>query len=61
MQDVQKSSLPADWDKRFAVSFSQLTDLLDRQNVDVADAADRASALDSRLLDALLDGLLEVQ
>jgi hypothetical protein len=58
--DVQMGMLPDQWNTRFAAAFSQLTDLLDRQKVDVNEAAARASSLDSRLLDALLSGLMEI-
>ncbi|MCI0144106.1 hypothetical protein KNN17_21385 [Arthrobacter bambusae] len=62
MLDERRQELtPEEWNGQYGSAFSQLTDLLDIQSVDIEEAAKLVSGTDRRLLESLLTGQLEIR
>lgn len=61
LDDRRQELLPEEWNAQYGEAFTQLTDLLDVQSVNVPDASKLVSGTDRRLIESLLEGRLEIR
>lgn len=61
LDEHRQELLPGEWNARYGEAFTQLTDLLDVQSVNVKEASKLVSGTDQRLIEALLEGRLEIR